>query len=58
MNFEEVPPGLREPYLKICTCGKNHKILTQESNSPEYETEVYVLCSRCGKYLEFILHVN
>lgn len=57
MKIEEVPLFLRNEYIMSCKCGKNHKMLTQRNNFPEYETEIYLQCE-CGEYVECILPVN
>jgi hypothetical protein len=58
MKIEEIPLGLRNEYISICTCcGLSQKILTQRDNLPEYETEIYLQC-QCGEYIQFILPVN
>lgn len=57
MKYDEIYPGCRYVYEKLCKCGNRHKILTQRDNQPEYETEIYILCE-CGEYIEFILPVN
>ena len=58
MQINEIPEGLRNPYVKECEiCGIEQTILTQRGNFPEYETEVYLKC-QCGEFIEFILPVN
>lgn len=57
MKKKEIPEFCQVEYLQQCNCGKEHMILTQENDYPEYETEIYILCD-CGEYLEFILPVN
>jgi hypothetical protein len=58
MDLSEIPEGLRNPYTQTCSCcGLDQTILTQHSDYPEYETEIYLIC-QCGEYIEFILPVN
>lgn len=57
MKKEEIHPSLRTEYAESCVCGKAMTVLTQRENSPEYDTEIYILCD-CGEYVEFILPVN
>lgn len=57
MKLEDTPAAYRHEYLVNCECGKVHKVLTQDSNFPEYDTVIYVFCG-CGDYVEFILPVN
>lgn len=58
MRYEEIPEGQRTEYKQICPCCSwERKLLTQSSNFPEYEAEVYLQCE-CGEWLEFILPVN
>ena len=58
MDLKEIGEFDRFPYKKKCTCGKEYIILTQEDDSAEYLTSVYLKCSFCDKYIEFILPVN
>lgn len=38
MNIEEIPKGSRYAYTRKCPCcGLVQEILTQDSDSPEYE---------------------
>lgn len=58
MKLEEVPPFRRREYIKECpTCQLEQKILTQQRNLQEYDTNIYLEC-QCEEYLEFILPVN
>jgi len=57
MKLEEVKEWARYEYIQKCACGKEHKLLTQEDDHPEYHTEVYIACE-CGEYVEFNLPVN
>ncbi len=46
------------PYIKECSCcGIKQTILTQDSSSNEYYTEIYLQC-QCGEFIEFKLPVN
>ena len=44
-------------YTKKCECGKDMRVRTQTDGSPEYYTDIYVLCD-CGKEVLFQLPVN
>ena len=44
-------------YKAKCKCGKEFIALTQEDSSPEYHTDVGVVCD-CGQIVWFILPVN
>lgn len=44
-------------YTKKCVCGKEHELITQEDDNPEYHTDVHVKCD-CGQYVTFDLPVN
>ncbi len=57
MKLNEICPSNRYSYEILCSCGKNHQILTQSYNFPEYEAQIYILCE-CGEYIEFTLPVN
>ena len=57
MKIEEISLGLRNKYEQDCVCGKSYLILSQDSNFPEYETRIYLLCD-CREYVEFVLPVN
>lgn len=58
MKIDEIPQGHRFSYKKQCSCcGLEQEILTQRSDFPEYETEIYLVC-QCGEYIEFELPVN
>lgn len=45
------------PYKETCICGKEHILLTQEDNNPEYHTSVSLIC-QCGEIVTFNLPVN
>jgi len=57
MKLEEISEFNQYEYTQECTCGKKHQILTQRDDYPEYETDIYVLCT-CGEYVPFELPVN
>ncbi len=58
MKLEDIKGWRTTPYFKKCSCcGLQQTILTQDSNSNEYYTEIYLQC-QCGEYIEFILPVN
>lgn len=45
------------PYKKRCVCGKEHILLTQKDDFPEYYHDVGVVCE-CGEAVFFSLPVN
>lgn len=56
--IDDIPKYLRYEYEQECSCcSRIIKVLTQDNDFAEYETEVYVQCN-CGEYAEFILPVN
>jgi len=57
MKLDEIWEHSRYEYTQLCNCGIKHEILTQYYDSPEYETDIYVLC-KCGEYIHFVLPVN
>jgi hypothetical protein len=57
IDKEQFDMAFDQVYKQVCICKKEHTIITQRDNNPEYQTDVYVLCE-CGKYVHFILPVN
>lgn len=47
----------RIAYKEKCTCGKEHILLTQPDNRPEYRSDVGLVCG-CGHIVCFSLPVN
>ncbi len=44
-------------YTDVCSCGDLVEVSTQQDETPEYYTDVYVKCD-CGKSVKFELPVN
>lgn len=57
MKIEDIEDYDKYIYTESCGCGEKITVLTQRDVSPEYYTNVYVLCS-CGDYVYFDLPVN
>lgn len=57
MDLREIPLNHRQLYVSKCTCGKDHNIMTQYDNDPEYYLDVYIPCD-CGNFVPFDLPVN
>jgi len=45
-------------YEGECECGQVIKIRTQRDERPEYYTEIYVTCPKCGADMHYSLPVN
>lgn len=48
---------LNYDYYAFCDCGRKHVVFTQSDDSPEYRTDIRVLC-RCGELVEIVIPVN
>ena len=47
-----------QTYSNKCVCGQEIDISTQEDNSPEYYSIIFIKCTKCGKSIKFSLPVN
>ena len=48
----------RQKYITQCSdCDVSHTVFTQADDSPEYYTDVHILCA-CGSLVSFNLPVN
>lgn len=57
-TWEDISPWRRSQHHFECeTCAATYTVYTQEDDSPEYYTWVYMQCD-CGDYVVFELPVN
>ena len=47
-----------QTYTKECECGQIIEISTQINSNPEYYTDIFVKCPKCGSPIKFILPMN
>ena len=57
-TIEDIPSFEDTEYKETCACGNVLECTTQQDNCPEYHTDVYIKCQKCGSYVEFTLPVN
>lgn len=56
--MKQIYEANRFEYKETCeNCGKITSVWTQQDDSPEYVTHVFLKC-QCGDYIKFILPVN
>lgn len=58
MDLYDFGSDVAQTYEEECQYGEKIYISAQEDKCPEYYTNIYVKCNKCGASVEFHLPVN